>query len=375
MAGIEPIVMPKWGLAMQEGMLAEWHVAEGQEVAKGQEIADIETSKIANAFESPVAGKLRRQLVGIGETVPVGALLAVVADDSVTDAQLDAFIGEFQASFAESQAAAETATGPEPEFVELAGARLRFLKLGDGGGDPVLFLHGYGADLNNWLFNQPAVAANRTTYALDLPGHGGSAKAVGEGTIASLAAAVLAFMQSQDIARAHLIGHSMGGAVALALVTGQPDKVASATLVCPAGLGPEIAMDYIDGFIGASRRKKLEPVLQMLVANPDLVTGEMIEDVLKYKRLDGVDAALRTLRDAIFPGGKQGLVFKDRLAEAQVPIQVFWGGQDRIVPALHGQGLPARVQVTVFEDAGHLAHMEKAGEVNAAIEAFLGRAA
>ena len=375
MAGIEPIVMPKWGLAMQEGMLAEWHVAEGQEVAKGQEIADIETSKIANAFESPVAGKLRRQLVGIGETVPVGALLAVVADDSVTDAQLDAYIGEFQASFAESQAAAETATGPEPEFVELAGARLRFLKLGDGGGDPVLFLHGYGADLNNWLFNQPAMAANHTTYALDLPGHGGSAKAVGEGTIASLAAAVLAFMQSQDIARAHLIGHSMGGAVALALVTGQPDKVASATLVCPAGLGPEIAMDYIDGFIGASRRKKLEPVLQMLVANPDLVTGEMIEDVLKYKRLDGVDAALRTLRDALFPGGKQGLVFKDRLAEAQVPIQVFWGGQDRIVPALHGQGLPARVQVTVFEDAGHLAHMEKAGEVNAAIEAFLGRAA
>ena len=375
MAGIEPIVMPKWGLAMQEGMLAEWHVAEGQEVAKGQEIADIETSKIANAFESPVAGKLRRQLVGIGETVPVGALLAVVADDSVTDAQLDAYIGEFQASFAESQAAAETATGPEPEFVELPQGRVRFLKLGDGGGVPVLFLHGYGADLNNWLFNQPAMAANHTTYALDLPGHGGSAKAVGEGTIASLAAAVLAFMQSQDIARAHLIGHSMGGAVALALVTGQPDKVASATLVCPAGLGPEIAMDYIDGFIGASRRKKLEPVLQMLVANPDLVTGEMIEDVLKYKRLDGVDAALRTLRDALFPGGKQGLVFKDRLAEAQVPIQVFWGGQDRIVPALHGQGLPARVQVTVFEDAGHLAHMEKAGEVNAAIEAFLGRAA
>ena len=375
MAGIEPIVMPKWGLAMQEGMLAEWHVAEGQEVAKGQEIADIETSKIANAFESPVAGKLRRQLVGIGETVPVGALLAVVADDSVTDAQLDAYIGEFQASFAESQAAAETATGPEPEFVELAGARLRFLKLGDGGGDPVLFLHGYGADLNNWLFNQPAVAANHTTYALDLPGHGGSAKAVGDGTIASLAAAVLAFMQAREIAKAHLVGHSMGGAVALALVTGQPDKVASATLVCPAGLGPEIAMDYIDGFIGASRRKKLEPVLQMLVANPDLVTGEMIEDVLKYKRLDGVDAALRTLRDAIFPGGKQGLVLKDRLAEAQVPIQVLWGRQDRVVPASHGQDLPARVQVTVFEDAGHLAHMEKAGEVNAAIEAFLGRAA
>ena len=94
--------MPKWGLAMQEGMLAAWHVEEGQEVAKGQEIADIETSKIANAFESPVGGRLRRRLVGAGETVPVGALLAVVADPSVPDAELDAFVdrvpGELRAN-------------------------------------------------------------------------------------------------------------------------------------------------------------------------------------------------------------------------------------------------------------------------------------
>ena len=375
MPAIEPIVMPKWGLAMQEGMLAEWHAAEGSTISKGQEIMDIETSKIANAFESPVSGRLRRQLVSVGETVPVGALLGVVADDSVTDAQLDAFIADFQASFTEAQSAAETVKGPEPEFVELPTGRLRYLRLGAGAGLPVIFLHGYGADLNNWLFNQPAVAAGHTTYALDLPGHGGSAKAVGDGTLAGLAEAVLAFMQAKDIAKAHLVGHSMGGAVSLVLATDHPARIASATLVCPAGLGPDIAMSYIDGFIEASRRKKMEPVLQMLVANPDLVTGEMIEDVLKYKRLDGVDAALRTLRDALFPGGRQGLVLTDRLADASVPVQVLWGGQDRIVPAAHAQGLPDRVRVTIFADAGHLAHMEKANEVNAAIEDLLGRAA
>ena len=70
---------------------------------KGQEIADIETSKIANAFESPVAGPLRRRLVGEGETVPVGALLAVVADTSVADAAIEAFVTDFQASFADSR--------------------------------------------------------------------------------------------------------------------------------------------------------------------------------------------------------------------------------------------------------------------------------
>ena len=79
MSSIKPITMPKWGLAMEEGVLARWAVEEGAEIALGQEIMDIETTKIANVFESPVAGVLRKKVVGEGETVPVGALLGVVA--------------------------------------------------------------------------------------------------------------------------------------------------------------------------------------------------------------------------------------------------------------------------------------------------------
>ncbi len=75
--------MPKWGLAMEEGILARWAVDEGAEIAAGQEIMDIETTKIANVFESPVAGVLRKKVVKEGETVPVGALLGVVAEPGV----------------------------------------------------------------------------------------------------------------------------------------------------------------------------------------------------------------------------------------------------------------------------------------------------
>ncbi|MBV8590526.1 MAG: alpha/beta fold hydrolase, partial [Acetobacteraceae bacterium] len=157
--------------------------------------------------------------------------------------------------------------------------------------------------------------------------------------------------------------------VALELAVRHPEKVASVTLICPAGLGPDVSMEYINGFIEANRRKKMEPVLKMLVANPDLVTGEMIEDVLKFKRLDGVDAALKKLREAVFPSGKQALVLKDQLASLRSPVQVIWGKQDRIVPASHAENLPAAVKVSIFDDAGHLAHMEKAGETNALIEA------
>jgi pyruvate dehydrogenase E2 component (dihydrolipoamide acetyltransferase) len=364
MAEIQTIVMPKWGLAMQEGMVAAWHVKPGDTITKGQEIMDIETSKIANAFESLVTGKLRRTLVADGETVPVGALLGVVADDSVSDADIDAFIEDFQAKFAEQMAAMASQKGPEPETIEVAGRKLRYLKMGDADGPPVVFIHGFGGDLNNWLFNQPPVAEKHTTYAIDLPGHGGSSKDVGDGSMQGLVEATLGLLAALGVHRAHFVGHSMGGAIALNLALFHHEKVASATLVCPAGLGPDISMEYINGFIETSRAKKLEPILQMLVANPALVTREMIEDVLKFKRLDGVEAALKTLRDGVFPGGRQGLVMKDQLGGLKVPVQVIWGEQDRIVPAKHREGLPGSIKVTTFPDAGHLAHMEKSAEVN-----------
>ena len=145
--------------------------------------------------------------------------------------------------------------------------------------------------------------------------------------------------------------------------------MAGATLICSSGLGAEIAMEYIDGFIAASRRKKLEPVLQMLVADPEIVTGEMLEDVLRFKRLDGVDAALRKLRERLFRDGRQAGSMRDRLTAVKPPLQVIWGAQDRIIPASHAHGLPDAIKVTILEGAGHLAHMERAAEVNRLIGA------
>ena len=371
MAEIQTIVMPKWGLAMQEGMLAAWHVAEGQEVTKGQEIADIETSKIANAFESPVSGPVRRILVGGGETVGVGALLAVVADASISDPEIDTFVTAFQENFAASAAEA-AASAPEPSQIEAGGRRLRYLKLGDADGVPVIFIHGFGGDLNNWLFNQPALAENHTTYAVDLPGHGGSSKEPGAGDVATLAASVNDLMAALDIAKAHLVGHSLGGAVSLALALDHPDRVASVTALATAGLGPEISMEYIEGFISTGRARKLKSVMEMLVFDPALVTGDMVEDVLKYKRLDGVEAALTKIAGASFSGGRQSLQLTGRLGEIRVPLQVIWGREDRIVPVAHAEALPSSIAVTILDQAGHLVHMEKSAQVNAAIERVVG---
>jgi pyruvate dehydrogenase E2 component (dihydrolipoamide acetyltransferase) len=374
MAGeIQPIVMPKWGLAMEEGVVTAWTIAEGATITKGQEIADIETSKIANVFESPVAGTVRRIVAQTGETLPVGALLAVVADKSVADAELDAFVTKFDEALKAALAAKASEKKPEPETVEILGGRkIRYMKLGSADGPPVVFVHGFGGDLNNWLFNQEALAEHHTTYALDLPGHGGSSKDVGAGDLASMTAALAAWLDALKIARAHLVGHSMGGAVSLQLAATKPDLVASATLICPAGLGPEISMEYINGFIEASRGKKLEPVLQMLVANPALVTRDMIEDVLKFKRIDGVDAALKKMRDALYPGGRQADALRDSIGKLKAPMQVIVGAKDRVIPAAHAKGLPASVKAHVIENAGHMPHMEAASEVNRLIDELAG---
>jgi len=369
---IKAITMPKWGLAMEEGTLVAWHVPEGAPVQAGADLVDIETTKITNVMESAAGGVLRRRVVDEGTCVPVGALLGVVADAALPEAEIDAFVARFNADFAVAAAAAAETGPPEPEMVEVAGNRISYLRLGEGN-PPLVLVHGFGGDLNNWLFNQPALAADRAVYALDLPGHGRSGKDVGSGEIAVLARVLAGFLDALRLDPVHLAGHSLGGAIALDLAIRQPERVASLTLISPAALGSDINADFIDGFIAAGRRKEMQAVLGMLFADPALVSRDMVEEVLKYKRLDGAAAALAVIAGAAFPGGRQSRDLKSCLGDLRMPAQVIWGRHDRILPVEHSDGVPANVSVHVLEEAGHMAHMEAAARVNALIEDLLGR--
>ncbi len=367
---IAAITMPKWGLAMTEGLVTEWHIAPGDTVERGQEAVDIETEKITNVFESPVGGVLHRRLVEVGETVPVGALLGVVAPADTAPGDIDAFIEQFNAGFSAELAEREQ-DAPQPESVAFDDLRLRYLSLGEGGEAPLLLLHGFGGDLNNWLFNQPALAEARRVLALDLPGHGGSQKQLSGADVPALAAAVEAFLAHLDLPRVHLAGHSLGGAIAAQVALVNPARVRSLSLLASAGLGPDIDIDYIRGFIAAQRRKDLKPLVSRLFEDPALVSRDMLDDILKFKRLDGVTQALGEIAEAVFPGGVQARVLRDDLAGLGIPVQVIFGAGDRIIPPAHAEGLAGNVAVHVLEGAGHMVHMEKAAEVNALLGALL----
>jgi pyruvate dehydrogenase E2 component (dihydrolipoamide acetyltransferase) len=368
---IDKLGMPKWGLSMTEGTVVAWLVEEGAEVVAGDEVAEVETEKINGVVESPVAGVLRRRVAAAGDVIPVGGLLGVIADVDVPDADIDAFVEEFQASFVPEEA--EEEAGPAPETVEVEAGRLRFLRQGDGG-EPLVLLHGFGGDLNNWLFTAPALAGEHVVYALDLPGHGGSSKDVGTGNVDYLAQAVEQFLDVQGLERVHLVGHSMGGLVATRLALAAPRRVASLALVAGAGLGEEINLEYIEGFIGAERRRELKPALELLFADRSLVTRQLVDDVLKYKRIDGVDQALRAIAANAFGEGGQRVVIADRLGELEVPLLVVWGREDRIIPAAHAERAPEGAEVHVLDGQGHSPHMEAAGDFNRIMEGFLATA-
>jgi pyruvate dehydrogenase E2 component (dihydrolipoamide acetyltransferase) len=180
---------------------------------------------------------------------------------------------------------------------------------------------------------------------------------------------VTGFMDAVGLRAAHLVGHSMGAAVALSIAGAAPERVRSLTLVCPAGLGAEINIDYLRGFAAANSRNQLKPLLAQLFADQALVTRQLVDDVLKYKRLEGVTEALERTIAAQFEGGRQRALLRD--AVGVIPTQVIWGAGDRIIPPQQADGLPAGVPVHRLAGAGHMAHMEAATEVNRLIAAFV----
>ena len=267
--------------------------------------------------------------------------------------------------------------------VQTSKGRVKTLISGDGH-EQVLCLHGLGSSKSSFFETVAALAPEYTVHALDLPGFGSSDKPARGGYDARwFSTAVRSYMDATGIERAHLVGNSMGGRIAIEVAFDAPERVTSLSLLAPAL---------------AFRRRHLAPLVKVLRPELAVVPHSLGERVVRDQfwslfarpeRLDpaAADVAVdefcrlyrsRAARVAFFaaarniyldePHGERG--FYARLAELGPPALFVWGEHDRIIPPAFsrhvGTALPRAAQV-ILDDCGHVPQVELADRTNALV--------
>src|SRR5690606_18487707 len=154
----------------------------------------------------------------------------------------------------------------------------------------VVFLHGFGADRSAWRLVAPLLDPGVRVVMPELPGHG-SAPEQEVSRIDDIARAIDDELTAQGVEEAHLVGHSLGGAAALALSQIGRLRIRSLCLIAPGGLGPEINAAFLNGFTQATREDSLRPWLEKMVADPARLPDGFAGTVLRQRERSGTQAA------------------------------------------------------------------------------------
>ncbi|MGW5083238.1 alpha/beta fold hydrolase [Micromonospora echinospora] len=258
------------------------------------------------------------------------------------------------------------------------GRRVRCRISGDG--PPVVLLHGIGRTLDDFAALHTALARDHLVLAVDLPGHGGSAPLDGPHTLPALAGAVARFLDVAGVTGpAHLVGNSLGGAVAMRLAVDAPGRAASLALLNSAGFGREVTV--------ALRLLAIRPLAPLLLRphprivrrseraifyDPSYVTDERIAAALAVAgQPHAARVMLELVRDlgtwrGVRPRWRAELL--DAVAALDLPTLLVWGDRDLILPAAHLAYARSRLphaRSHLFRDTGHMPQIERTAEVEA----------
>jgi len=234
-------------------------------------------------------------------------------------------------------------------------ASLAAIETGERAGPTLVFLHGF--DGRKEIFRDLAEAFAGEGFhclAFDLPGHGQSLEFPGFGPPKIAARAVLAELERRDIREAHLVGHSMGGAVACLAALFAPERVRSLTLLAPGGFGSEIGLGPIRAVMEAEDEAAYRRGMAMMMAPG----GELPADFLIERGGSEQRRAIRQVFDLLFGSGRQGVLPLDAIAGVGCPIRVLWGEDDPVTPVEQCEGLPAAFRVTRLPETGHMLMLE-----------------
>lgn len=249
-------------------------------------------------------------------------------------------------------------------------AELAFKTLG-GEGDDLLLLHGFGADRLSWIGISPELMTVARVHALDLPGHGDSAAvSVGDGGVADLANMVRAALSSAGIGRLHLLGHSLGGAIAMQIAADEPERVKSLALIAPVGLGDGPDPGFVSALPGLSDFADAEELLKRLVARPQLINKMTVQRLLGHLERDGVRASLGKIGSKLTASSVELAALAEAIGRSAAPRLLLWGADDRINPINETAVTRFGGELCRIEAAGHLPHVEAARQLTAALLPF-----
>ncbi len=262
----------------------------------------------------------------------------------------------------------ETRGGLKVEQVELHGHPVTYHRLGEG---PALVLvHGITSSSRTWHEVMPALAEHHTVIAPDLLGHGGSAKPRGDYSLGAHASGLRDLLALLGITSATMVGHSLGGGIAMQFAYQFPERLERLVLVDSGGLGNEVSI-----WLRAATLPGSEYVLPLLFGRPARTAGFAVGNVLGRLGVkpsanmrgiaEGIEslgdgdarrAFVHTARSVIDPSG-QRVDARDRLYLSEgVPTLLVWGESDAIIPVEHGRQaheLMPHSRLEVFPGAGH----------------------
>lgn len=416
MSGV--LKMPRMGETMEEGTLAAWLVEPGQPFKRGDAILEVETDKTVVEFPALGDGTLVEALVDLGQIVSVGTPIARIDVGDGPDWTDDGSAGIVVAADAEDHApesAMERArlgslgtdggtqratpvarrlaaknglditalqgTGRrgrvERRDVEAAQAKLAmpssaelqthdglaWLEKGPADSTPVLFIHGFAADHTAWAGLQSHMArVGCRTLAVDLPSHG--ATTIDADDIDALHPSLSHAVQRLGSQPIHLVAHSMGALAAVKL--GQAHRVASLTLIAPAGVGRRINAGFLDALGAPKSVDHVRSTLKKLTFGSNGLSEGAIGKI--FQQLKRGRAA--SLAQSLAGASGQAVDIRAELAAlaANVRVSLILGHRDQILDWSEALDISPLLSVHHFPDVGHMPHWEAPADVNMILE-------
>jgi pyruvate dehydrogenase E2 component (dihydrolipoamide acetyltransferase) len=224
---------------------------------------------------------------------------------------------------------------------------------GDGP-ETIVLVHGFAGCAGMWGPVLRLLPKSVRVIAYDLPGHGGSLGFPGAGPAKVATGAILDDFARRGIAKAHFVGHSMGGAFSALLAIAAPQSVASLTLLAPGGFGAEINGRLLARYAVAREPAEIVRCLEGMFGWSSPIPDETVEILARMRAVPGQVDFLAGLVGKIARDGRQGVIPREQLAALKMPVAVLWGTLDGVLPCHQSQDLPPAFALHTAPGIGHM---------------------